>query len=179
MANNFFLTQDPLLYQNPYSRQYQTAPADDGQLRQQLNDAYLRYREAQEKTMNQPAVNDYIGDLDKSMKGLSEDAVKVLENDDEYVSLNARLQGIVQAEIMSSIKWKINSNQAAVKIIQRQQEIVENVTRKVQEEEKRNMTELNDYMKNYSNMTFDEYKQTKAKIRKNNSKKKELSDDNQ
>lgn len=179
MANNFFLTQDPLLYQNPYSNQFQPAPADDGQLRQQLNDAYMRYRDAQEKVMSQPVVNDYIGDLDKAMKNLSEEATAVLENNEEYLSLSNKLQGIVQAEIMSAIKWKINSNPSAVKIIQRQQELVDNVVRQVQEEEKRNMNELNDYVKNYSSMTFDEYKQTKAKIRKNNSKKKDVSDDNQ
>lgn len=179
MANNFFLTQDPLLYQSPYSKQFQPVPADDGQLRKQLDDAYMRYKEAQERTANSGLSNDYLGDLDNSMKGLSEDAVKALEENEEYVGLNNKLQGIVQAEIMSSIKWKINSNPVAVRIIQRQKEIAEETLKAIREEEKKSMNELNDYVKNYSNMTFDEYKQTKAKVKKNNSKKNNMSDDNQ
>ena len=79
---------------------------------------------------------------------------------------------------MTSIKWRLNSNPSVVRIVQRQKELIDETNREIAEEEKRNMNELNDYMKNYSDMTFNEYKQVKQKARKNN-KKKEISDDNQ
>lgn len=176
--NNFFLSQDPLLFQSPYSQPLHNMPADDGQLRQQLNDAYLRYKDAQERTSKQQAYDDYIGELDLAMKNASEDAVKALNENEEYLSLNAQLQEMVQKEIMTSIKWRLNSNPSVVRIVQRQKELIDETNREIAEEEKRNMNELNDYMKNYSDMTFNEYKQVKQKARKNN-KKKEISDDNQ
>lgn len=176
--NNFFLSQDPLLFQNPYSHPVQNMPADDGQLRQQLNDAYLRYKDAQERTSMQQPYDDYIGDLDKAMRNASEDAVKSLGNNEEYTMLNAQLQDMVQKEIMASVKWKLNSNPSVVRIVKRQREIIDETNREIAEEEKRSLNELNDYMKNYSDMTFNEYKQVKQKARKNN-KKKEIDNDDQ
>lgn len=176
--NNFFLSQDPLLFQSPYTQPMQNMPADDGQLRQQLNDAYMRYRDAQERTSKHQSYDDYIGELDLAMRNAPEDVVKALSENEEYISLNEQLQGMIQKEIMSSIKWRLNSNPSVVRIVQREKELIDEKKREIAEEEKRNMNELNDYMKNYSDMTFNEYKQTKQKARKNN-KKKDVSDDNQ
>lgn len=175
--NNFFLSQDPLLFQNPYSQPLHNTAVDDGQLRQQLNDAYMRYKDAQERTTKQQTYDDYIGELDLAMKNAPEDVVKALNGNDEYISLNAQLQGMVQKEIMTSIKWRLNSNPSVVRIVQRQKELIDETNREIAEEEKRNMNELNDYMKNYSDMTFNEYKQVKQKAKKNN-KRKEVNDDN-
>lgn len=126
----------------------------------------------------QQSYDDYIGDLDKAMRNASEDAVKSLGSNEEYTMLNAQLQDMVQKEIMASVKWKLNSNPSVVRIVKRQREIIDETNREIAEEEKRSLNELNDYMKNYSDMTFNEYKQVKQKARKNN-KKKDIDNDNQ
>ena len=40
-------------------------------------------------------------------------------------------------------------------------DIMKNTTQKVKEEEKQNFNDLNDYLKNYSHLTFDEYRKIK------------------
>lgn len=157
--NNFFLNQDPLLFKSTFSSPYQTEP-ESQQIRQQLNDALIQYQNLQQQAV-QPPLKDYLGELDTSLKNLNESAVEYLNSDDEYKKLNAELQAMIQQEIMRSVKWKINGNQAAIKNIQRQNEIINLANKTIEAEERKNLSELNDYVKNYSNITFDEYKRIK------------------
>lgn len=157
--NNFFLNQDPLLFKNTYSSPYQVDP-EPQQIRQQLNDALIQYQNLQQQAA-QPQIKDYLGELDTSLKNLSDSAVEYLNSDDEYKKLNIELQAMIQQEIMRSVKWKINNNASAIKNIQRQSEIIEQANKKIEAEERKNLSELNDYVKNYSNITFDEYKKIK------------------
>lgn len=163
--NNFFLNQDPLLFKSTYSSPYESN-ANDQQLRQQLNDALIQYQALQQK-QNMPQVQskDYLGELDISLKNLNESTVEFLNSDEEYKKLSADLQSLIQQEIINSVKWKINNNATAIKNIQRQNEIIAQVNKTVEAEERKNLSELNDYVKNYSNITFDEYK----RIKNNNS----------
>ena len=62
---------------------------------------------------------------------------------------------------MKTVKWKINSNPDAISKMNRIKEIVESVRRLKNDEDKRNLSELNDYIKNYSDLTFNEYKKLK------------------
>lgn len=156
--NNFFLNQDPLLFKNTYSSPYE--PENDSQIRQQLNDAFLQYRNLQQQS-TQPPIKDFLGELDTSLKNLNESTINILNSDEEYQRLNSELQSLIQQEIMSSVKWKINNNSSAVKNIQRQNEIIQRVNKTVEAEERKNLSELNDYVKNYSNITFEEYKRIK------------------
>lgn len=156
MNNNFYLNQDPLLFQNAYSKPVQS----EAEMRQQLNDALIQYRSLQQQPV-QPTVKDYIGELDASLKNLNESAVEFLNSDEEYQKLNNELQLLIQQEIMNSVKWKINANSSVVKNIQRQNEIIEGANKKIEAEERKNLSELNDYVKNYSNITFEEYKKIK------------------
>ena len=63
---------------------------------------------------------------------------------------------------MELVKNQLNSNPEIVKNIDRQIQIIKSIENKVVEVERRNMAELNDYLKNYSDMTFDDYKKLKA-----------------
>lgn len=163
--NNFFLNQDPLLFKSTYSSPYESN-ANDQQLRQQLNDALIQYQALQQKqNMSQVQSKDYLGELDISLKNLNESTVEFLNSDEEYKKLSADLQSLIQQEIINSVKWKINNNATAIKNIQRQNEIIAQVNKTVEAEERKNLSELNDYVKNYSNITFDEYK----RIKNNNS----------
>jgi hypothetical protein len=46
--------------------------------------------------------------------------------------------------------------------VKRQLTIIKDVTSKTKELERQSMSELSDYMKNYSHLTFDEYKRIKS-----------------
>lgn len=156
--NNFFVNQDPLLFRNTYSSPYDTDT--ESEMRQQLDDALIQYRNAQQRPMPQNA-KDYLGELDILLKNLNGSTVEFLNSNEEYQRLNAELQGMIQQEIMSSVKWRLNNNSSAIKNIQHQREIIENANKMVQAEERKSLSELNDYVKNYSNITFDEYKRIK------------------
>lgn len=153
--NNYIFSQDPLLFQKPIQQ-----PLDDDQLRLQLERTIQQYQALQSQP--QPTQQkDVLGEFDKKLKSLDANTLEMLSNNAEYVDLNNILQQLIQEELIQSIRWKINSNQTAVQKISRMQDIISEVTREAELEEKRNMYELNDYIKNYSNITFDEYKKIK------------------
>lgn len=142
MANNFFLNNDPLLYND----QYQTQIFDIDRIRQQ---------------QQQVQQYDYLSELD----GLLRDNTSIsttLANSEEYVNLSIELQSMIQNEIMSSIKWRINSNPNAVRNIQRQIELIKKLKATADDEQRKSIDEINDYIKNHSDMTFDDYRKMKT-----------------
>lgn len=171
--NNFVFSQDPILYQSPFPRQMNT----EMDLKQQMDDAYVKYRNAQEqyRSMERPEMpKDGVKELNDLLVSLSPEVAEKLAQNEEYAKLNIQLQNLVQRELLESIKWKINGNAGATKNMERQIEIINETKKENEAEERRNMSELNDYMKNYSNMTFDEYKRIKngENNEENKSKKK-------
>lgn len=106
-------------------------------------------------------MKDWVGELDVKMKELDSSTADMLVKDKEFSELHNDLQSLIQSEIMNLVKIKINTNQNAIDNIKRQMEIMKTSSQKIKEEEKQNMNELNDYIKNYSNLTFDEYKKLK------------------
>lgn len=153
--NNFVFSQDPLLFQ---SYQSKIPTTEDFETRQkQLNDMMFQY-----KQMAQPRTErDYLGELDTLIRSLRKEVSDNLMSDVDYTRLNGELQSLIQEEIMSGIKWRINSNSNAVKNIEKQIELINREKNKTEEEERKNINEINDYMRNYSSITFDEYKKLK------------------
>lgn len=159
MANNFFLNQDPLLFQNSYTPRF-----DDGMnYKKQMNDAMLQYKmlQQQQGQATDLGATDYLGNLDNMMKSLSSAEEATLKENTEYQRLNAELTDMIQKELMASIKWHINSNPNASKNIERQIEIMKMAKDTADAEQRKNLNEINDYVKNYSNITFDEYRRIK------------------
>ena len=72
------------------------------------------------------------------------------------------VQNDIQNEIMLSIKWKLNGKQDTVNRVKRLMDIIDNYNRNKANEDKKNIAEITDYIQNYSDMTFNEYKQMKA-----------------
>ena len=116
-----------------------------------------------QQQQNMPQQKDWIGELDKVMKNLDTSTVEMLNSNQEFVALNGQLQGMVQSEIMSLVKIKLNNIPNATDNIKKQLEIIDNTEKQIKKVEKQNIAELNDYMQNYSNLTFDEYKKLKNK----------------
>jgi exonuclease VII large subunit len=167
--NNFvFSGSDPLLYNTMASNvQRQMPPEMD--VRQQLDNALAQYQQAQQNLLakqppQQPEKEqkDYLGELDEMVKELDEEVMGRLQANEEFITLNAEIQQMIQNEIMKSVRWKINSNPEAISKIETLKKTIKTAQKEQQAEEKRSMMELNDYITNYSSMSFDDYKRIKA-----------------
>lgn len=155
--NNYIFSQDPLLFQRPMQQSL-----DDGHLRLQLEQAMQQYQNLQQPPQTAP--KDVLGELDNMIKGLDESIAQSLLEDEEYININNHIQGLIQEELMKSVRWKINSNPDAVQKIERLKVIIKNASKEKEAEEKRSLAELNDYIKNYSSLTFDEYRRLKGEV---------------
>lgn len=160
--NNFVFSQDPLLYSALMSKQNPQAEYD---MRQQLDNAIAQYQMmANQQAPSAPSkqqARDYLGEVDELTKGLDEDVMLVLSSDIEYMKANEDIQRLIQEEIVKSIKWKINSNPDAVAKLERMKDLIASARKNKEDEDKKVMADLNDYIKNYSDLTFEEYKQLK------------------
>lgn len=159
--NNFVFSQDPLLYASLTNRQNPQAEFD---MRRQLDEAMAQYQAlSQQSPPAQQKVQqkDYLGEIDDIVRGLDSDTILMLNADVEYVKINDDLQKMMQEEMMRSVKWKINSNPEAVTKMERMKELIQNVKKTKDEENRKVMADINEYITQYSDLTFDEYKQLK------------------
>lgn len=155
----FYHNDDPLLFQRPTVIDGQQVNTNN------INDTYAQlYRQQlmqQASNQQQYQTQDWLNDLDNAMKNLDSASTEALGENLEFTELNAQLQNMVQSEIMSLVKVRLNTQPNAVDNIKKQLDIIKNVKFQVQENERKNMNELNDYMKNYSHLTFNEYRKLK------------------
>lgn len=156
--NNFVFGTDPLLYSGTMPRQEIITEPD---IRRQLDSVMQQYQQMQQAKQNEPPQRDWVGEFDKTLKNLDPAVAETLLTDEEFVQLNAIVQQDIQNEIMSTIKWKLNGRQDTVQRVQRMMDIIENHNRDKAQEDKRNIAEIADYIQNYSDMTFNEYKKIK------------------
>lgn len=168
--NNFVFSNDPILYTPPISNQLGQS---DIEMRQRLDNAIAQYQEMQKQfndkqtQIQKPQAKDRLGELDEMMRDMDDNVVEKLKNNNEYISLNNELQTLIQSELISSVKWKINENPNAISKIDKMKDVIKDVKKEVALEEKKNMMEINDYLKNFSDMTFDDYKKLKAMTNEN------------
>ena len=153
--NNFVFGADPLLYNVTMASQELVSETD---IKRQLDSVMQQYQQLQQTKQNEPPQKDWIGDFDKVLKSLDPTVAEGLMTDEEFVQLNNIVQQDIQNELMSSIKWKLNGRQDTVQRVQRMMDIIENHNRNKEHEDKKNLAELTDYIQNYSDMTFNEYK---------------------
>lgn len=156
--NNFvFGTTDPLLYSNIVPRQEYTEP----DIKKQLDTVMMQYQQMQQSRQQEPSQKDWIGDFDNALKSLDVDVAEALSTDQEFTQLNAMMQQDIQNEIMISIKWKLNNKQEIVQRVKRMMDIIDNYNRTKANEDRKNLSEIADYIQNYSDMTFNDYKKLK------------------
>jgi hypothetical protein len=140
--NNFFLNQpDPLLHNGMYENN--------------IPQSILLQQ------MQQQQFKDIIGELDESLKSLSPSMVERLSQDQKFSTLNAEFQTIVQQELLSLVKNKLNVNPKVQNNIREQLDIIEETKRNIEKEKEASINEMNDYMNNYAHLTFDEYRRMK------------------
>lgn len=167
--NNFvFGASDPLLYNNIIPNGQNALYGSENDIKRQLDNIMQQYQQLQQsKQAETPQNKDWVGDFDNTLKGLDSDVANALMEDQEFVQLNAVLQNDIQNEIMLSIKWKLNGKQDTVHRIKRMLDIIDNYNRNKANNDKKNIAELTDYIQNYSDMTFNDYKKLKLKQNEN------------
>ena len=138
--NNFFLNQpDPLLHNGMYENIPQSI------LLQQV----------------QPQLKDNIGELDEALKSLSPASLERLSQNQRFTELNNDFQTIVQQELLSLIRNKLNINPNIQNNIKEQLDIIGEIKLNIEKEKESSINEMNDYMNNYAHLTFDEYRRMK------------------
>ena len=140
--NNFFLNQpDPLLHNG----MYENIPHS------------IIYQQMQQ----QQQFKDIIGELDDALKSLSPSMVERLSQDQKFSTLNTEFQTIVQQELLSLVRNKLNINPKIQNNIKEQLNIIDETKRNIEKEKEASINEMNDYMNNYAHLTFDEYRRMK------------------
>jgi hypothetical protein len=158
--NNFVFSQDPLLYSSLLAKQNPQAEYD---MKRQLDDAMIQYQQMMQaqQPQKQTQQKDYLGEIDDMICELDEDVALKLSADAEYMKLNNDLQKMIQEEMMKSVRWKINSNPDAISKMDRLKVLINDAKKVKNDEERKVMADINDYIKNYADLTFEEYKQLK------------------
>ena len=143
---NNFVFGDPLLYR-------QIVPQNN-ELRQQLDNMNTQYNQLQN-------TRDYLGELDSIVKGLDSDVLGILQTDETFLKYNSQIQQRMQDEILNTVKWRINNDPGIINAVESLKTIIENARKQKEENNRQNINEINDYIQNYSDMTFSEYKKLK------------------
>lgn len=102
----------------------------------------------------QNLTTDFYGLLQKEMEGLSEVEIAELSKFKPYIEANNKLGILVQAELLNLVKRQINANPEVIK------GVIESV-KEYKKERDKEMNDFQDYIKNFSDITYKEYKQLK------------------
>lgn len=165
--NNFVFSQDPLLYTATQTPQYN--PQNDLDLKRQLDTVLAQYQSLQQKqlpTQPEPSIEDHIGALDDMVRTSDPSIIEVLNTNQEFVQINGWIQQMIQSEIMKSVKHSLNTNPEVITKVNRAKDIIREAKSAQEAEDRKSLSELNDYITNYSDMTFNEYKQFKLSKQK-------------
>lgn len=113
-----------------------------------LNDTQSLYQQYAQMT------TDHYSNLEKELQALSDSEMSELCDFQPYVEANNKLSVLVQAELLSLVKAKINTNPEVIqKVIGAVHEF-----KKIKKQEQ---DDFNDYIRNYSDLTYKEYKELK------------------
>lgn len=167
--NNFVFSQDPLLYTPPIP---QYNPQQDSDIKRQLDAVLMQYQNLQQKqppTPPEPTREDHLGDLDDIIRTLDPAVIESLYANQEFTQINNWIQQSIQMEIIKSVKHNLNMNPEVISKVNRAKDIIREIKTSQEIEDRKSLNELNDYITNYSDMTFNEYKQFKLSKQKQQS----------
>lgn len=156
--NNFVFGSDPLLYSHLTPNK-----SSEMDFKTQLDNMMTQYKAIQQSYEDNNKIRDYIGELDNMIKNLQPELVECLNNNEEYININIYIQSRIQEEIMNNVKWILNKDKDIERKVERAKEIIKDISKEKENIDRQNLSDLNDYIKNYSDMTFNEYKQMKSK----------------
>lgn len=104
--------------------------------------------------LNQQQTVDTYANLEKEMQTLSDSDVIELSRFQPYIQANNALSMLVQGELLKMVRNEVN----------KQPEVINNVINSIKEfksMKQKDLDDFQDYIKNYSDITYKEYKQLK------------------
>lgn len=104
---------------NPLYPQYTVEQSIDA-LNQQINKLNAMKAELARNTNPVEGMNDLWGDIDKEINSLTVEQKELLEQDEDYIEYNARLQELVQAALIDSVKYKVANTEEGKELLQKQ-----------------------------------------------------------
>lgn len=102
----------------------------------------------------QNLTTDFYALLQKEMETLTETEIAELAKFKPYIEANTKLGTLVQTELLNLVRRQINANPEVIK------NVIESVKQYKKERDKE-MNDFQDYIKNYSDITYKEYKELK------------------
>ena len=104
---------------NPLYPQFSVEQSIDA-LNQQINKLNAMKAELARNTQPVEGNNDLWGDIDKEINSLTVEQKELLEQDTDYIEYNARLQELVQAALIDSVKYKVANTEEGKELLQKQ-----------------------------------------------------------
>jgi hypothetical protein len=117
-----------------------------------MNNIYINQDSLYQQYQN--LTTDFYALLQKEMETLTETEIAELSKFKPYIEANNKLGILVQAELLNLVKRQINANPEVIK------GVIESVKAYKKERDKE-MNDFQDYIKNYSDITYKEYKELK------------------
>lgn len=117
-----------------------------------MNNIYINQDSLFQQYQN--LTTDFYSLLQKEMGTLSEVEITELSKYQPYIDANTKLGVLVQSELLNLVKTKINANPEVIK------NVIESVKAYKKERDKE-INDFQDYIKNFSDMTYKDYKQLK------------------
>lgn len=104
---------------NPLYQPFSVEQSIDA-LNQQINKLNAMKAELARNTNPVEGNNDLWGDIDKEINSLTVEQKELLEQDTDYIEYNARLQELVQAALIDSVKYKVANTEEGKELLQKQ-----------------------------------------------------------
>lgn len=145
--NNIFLGNDPLLTNKDYISRLEQELSQQKSLYNKMNEQY--------------APTDWYGKMEEEFSKLSPQEQMEINNDGEYINAMGVLNAIIATETINMIRNTLNTSERSVGALKSVTEAIYKYKNRKAEENNKAMSEFQEYMQNYSNMTFAEYKQMK------------------
>lgn len=145
--NNIFLGNDPLLTNKDYISRLEQELSQQKSLYNKMNEQY--------------APIDYYGKMEEAFSKLSPQEQAEINNDEEYVHYMTLLNGFISQETINMIRNTLNTSERSKNVLKCLVEAIDKFHLRKTDENTRMINDFQDYMSNYSNMTYSDYLEMK------------------
>lgn len=155
---------DPLLGGN---RQYNMPALED--LEQQKRALDQRIKEFKQEQVHNPAQpkSPVWDEIDSIVSGMSDQELMALNNNDEFIESSQKIQSILQAEYLKIMKPIVENTPQGKDALDKHLTLVKRLRKTAIDEVNRKYSEMDDYLRNYSNISFQEYQKMKQGGKRN------------
>lgn len=128
--------------------------------KQSLEAAKQMRQQTQPKAQSQPQQRLIWDEIDAEISPMSEEQKAMLFKDEDYVDTYNRIQGLVQAEILSLVKGRIEGTAEGKELLNSQLKIVKKLKNKIIQETNREMEmfrKFREFSKTHPEVTYEEF----------------------